>query len=113
MSAELLQAVVGKVVEGLVSGDYDLLINQYPASRVSGKELRSVIRDYGRRLVSPPLNAYQNLDAIRVKDADVPTWSVRAPLWTEEEGRSDLTLEMTVRLGPGSSSVEIDDLRVL
>lgn len=113
MSAELLQAVVGKVVEELVRGDYDLLIKQYPESRVSSEGLRSVIHDYGRRLVPPPSNAYQNLDAVRVQNTNVPTWSVRAPLWTEEEGRSDLTLEMTVTLGPGSSSVEIDDLRVL
>lgn len=113
MSTELLKAVVGKVVEDLVRGDYDLLIKKYPASRVSGAELRSAINDYGRRLAPPPPNAYENLDVLRVKNTSVPTWSVRAPLWTEEEGRSDLTLEMTVTLGPGSSSVVIDDLRVL
>ena len=113
MSTEIMQAVVGKVVEELVNGNYDLLIQQYPASRVTSEELHAVIRDYDRKLVLPPLNAYQNLDAVRVKNTNVPTWSVRAPLWTEDEGKSDLTLEMTIKLGSGSSSVEIDDLRVL
>jgi hypothetical protein len=112
VSTELLQAVVVKVIEELVLGDYDSLIEKYPKSRVTSAGLRAAIRDYGGQLVRPPPNAYQNLDAVRVSRAKAPTWSVRAPLWTEEEGRSDLTLELTVTLGPGTSSVEIDDLRV-
>jgi hypothetical protein len=113
MSTELLQAVVSKVVDELVRGDLDSLLEKYPASRVSSAGLRAAIDGYGGRLVPPPADAYRNLDARRVKQAEVPTWSVRAPLWTEEEGRSDLTLELTVKLGPGTSSVEIDDLHVL
>jgi hypothetical protein len=72
-----------------------------------------VVRDYGRKLVSPPADAYNNLDAVQVKGAAVPTWSVRAPLWTEEQGRSDLTLELTIAVRLGAPSVELDELRVL
>ena len=91
MWTELLQTVVvGKVVEELVHGDYDSLIEKYPKSRVTTSGLRAAIRDYGGRLVRPPPDAYQDLDAVRVSRAK----------------------ELTVTLGPGTSSVEIDDLRV-
>jgi hypothetical protein len=80
---------------------------------LTSDDLRTVIRDYGRKLVSPPANAYEDLDAVQVKGAGVPTWLVRAPLWTEEEGRSDLTLELTIAVGPVAPSVELDDLHVL
>ena len=71
-------------------------------SRLTGDDLRNVIRNYGRKVVSPPPDAYNKLDAVQVTGATVPTWSVRAPLWTEEEGRSDLTLELTIAVGPGA-----------
>lgn len=34
-------------------------------------------------------------------------------LWTEEEGRSDLTLSVTARLTRRGMQIEIDDPRVL
>jgi hypothetical protein len=41
-------------------------------------------------------------------------WSVNLPLWTKEEGRSDLTLQMHFTESDGALyAVEIDDLHVL
>jgi len=100
------------MVDQLARGDYESLVGQFVKSRLTSDDLRTVIREYGRKLVSPPNDAYQNLDAVQVKGAAVPTWSVRAPLWTEE-GRSDLTLELTIAVGPGAPSIELDDLHVL
>jgi hypothetical protein len=101
------------MVDQLTRGDYESLVKRCAKSRLTDNDLRAIIRDYGRKLVSPPADAYQTLDAVPVKDAVVPTWSIRAPLWTETEGRSDLTLELTVALGSGEPSVELDDLHVL
>jgi hypothetical protein len=103
------------MVDLLVRGDYESAVKVCIKSRLTSEDLRTIIRDYGRKLVSPPAEVYNKLDAIQVKDASVPTWSVRAPLWTKEEGRSDLTLELTiiVMLGSGPPSIALDDLRVL
>jgi hypothetical protein len=39
---------------------------------------------------------------------------VAAPLWTAEEGRSDLTLELRlIEFAPEAYEVEIEDLHVL
>jgi hypothetical protein len=101
------------MVDHLVREDYESAVRRCVKSRLTSDDLRTVIHDYGRKLISPPADAYNSLDAVQVKGAAVPTWSVRVPLWTREEGRSDLTLELTIAVGPGAPSVELDDLQVL
>jgi hypothetical protein len=41
------------------------------------------------------------------------TWKVDAPMWTEEGGRSDLTLKLKIIFGPGDPEAIVRDLRVL
>ena len=113
MSLNELRLATRDIVDQLVSGDYESLVKQVAKSRLTSDDLRNVIVDYGRKLVSPPMDAYQDLDAVRIEDTNAPTWSVRAPLWTVEEGRSDLTLELTIVLGSNTPRVELDDLHAL
>ena len=42
-----------------------------------------------------------------------PRWSVRMDLWTAEEGRSDLSLELTIIESGRGYTVELDDIHVL
>ena len=54
------------------------------------------------------------LDMVEMAGSRPKSWSVNLPLWTEEEGRSDLTLEMRFTESEADTySVEIDDLHVL
>ena len=113
MSHDALRSIVQEIVEQLASENYDSVVKRCAKSRLTSDDLRTVIRDYGRKLALAPKDAYRNLDIARVRGATVPTWSVRAPLWTESEGSSDLTLELTIALGRGEPHVELDDLHVL
>ena len=113
MSLDVLRSTVREMMDQLAREDYESAVKRCVKSRLTSDDLRTVIRDYGRKVVPPPLDAYGKLDAVQVRGAAVPTWSVRAPLWTEEEGRSDLTLELTIALGSGAPSIELDDLQVL
>ena len=113
MSLDVLRSTTREIASQLAHGDYALVIGRCVKSRLTADDLQAVISDYGRKLVSPPADAYGDLDALQVKGAVVPRWSVRAPLWTEEEGRSDLTLEMTITMDANSPRVELDDLHVL
>jgi hypothetical protein len=100
------------VVRELVTGNYTQVLLQAPASRVSAEELEAAVESYGRRLVLPP--SYDLVDFIEVNGANMRTWSVVVPMFTEEEGRSDLSLELTVReLAHGEYELEVDDLHVL
>lgn len=107
-----VESATREIVELLSAANYAAAVSRCTASRLSAADLAGVIRGYGRRLTPPPLSAYGEIDAIQVESRPVPTWSVRMPLWTIEEGRSDLTLELTVSLPGPRASVELDDLRV-
>jgi hypothetical protein len=113
MSLDVLRSTIRQMMVQLAHKDYESAVRRCAKSRLTGDQLRAVVRNYGRKVVSPPPDAYNELDAVQVSGDAVPTWSVRAPLWTEEEGRSDLTLELTIAVGPGAPSIELDDLHVL
>lgn len=113
MSSELLEPVVRSVVNQLVSGEYADAVRGCSASRLTADDLLGAVRDHGRTLIEPPPDAYRDLDVVRVRDSSRPTWSVRAPLWSREEGLSDLTLDLTISRDGGRWDVEIVDLHVL
>jgi hypothetical protein len=75
---------------------------------LSEAEMRSAIAQYGRTLVPLPENAFDLIDAYPQPDGRHMLLDI--PLWTLEEGRSDLLLG-TKR--DGTYEVAIQDLHVL
>ena len=107
------EAMVRDVLTQLAAARYAELELLTGGVRLSASELANAIREYGRRVVPPP-DAALSLDVVPITGSDPASWSVNVPIWTAEEGVSDLTLELTVRAGPsGAYDVEIDDLHVL
>lgn len=104
---------VRKIVDLLVMGKFDAVAQACSKTRLTADDIRSVIDDYGRHLKPPPAGAYSKLDVIKITNATRPTWSVRVPLYTVEEGISDLTLELTVIEFGKSVQIELDDIHVL
>ena len=103
---------IRRLVDDLVAGNYAAIEEDGRTGRLTLDELKDAIADYGRTLVSLPREGWDllveypkshNLDEVRVD----------LPLWTSEEGRSDLTLQLTVVDAPGRPTVSIDDLHVL
>jgi len=60
-------------------------------------DLPRAVREYGRSLVAPDASWWSTVTLTPV-DATAGGLHVEAPLWTAEEGRSDLSLE--ARLTP-------------
>lgn len=108
-----LEPVVRTVVNSLVKGEYSATVNACFKSRLTADDIRQVIQEYGCTFVKPPSQAYRDLDVVAVQNTAQPTWSVCAPLWSKEEGRSDLTLEVTLTQVGERWEVELDDLHVL
>jgi hypothetical protein len=108
-----LREAAHQVLRMLVDGEYHEVAELTEGVRLPADEIRKAITDYGRKLVLPPVGAYEELDAIEIKGSNPPSWSMSIPLWTEEEARSDLTLEMTVTLLDSAVSIELDDIHVL
>jgi hypothetical protein len=67
-----------------------------------------------RELVPVPDHGWRQIEVTRLDTADVPTWHAAVPMWSEEEGRSDLTLELLIKdLGHGLYAAEILNLHML
>lgn len=107
---DLIRLIVGL----LVSGDYDAIESRSRGVRLNAEQMKEAVQTHGHTLQSLPETSYAELDVIRVIRATCPTWSITVPLWTIEEGRSDLTLECTViDNGLPELDIEIDNLHVL
>ena len=63
----------------------------------------------------PPADAFKQLDLIKIRNSKPKGYSLRFDLWTEEEGRSDLSLEATVFDYGFAAQLrwELDDIHVL
>ena len=86
MPLDILQSLVWEIADQIARQDYNAVVTRCAKSRLTGDELRAVVLDYGRNFVSPPLDAYEPLDAVQVRGKSVPTWSVRAPCGHERKG---------------------------
>jgi hypothetical protein len=108
-----LERSVRQVVDHLVAGRYSDLEVLTKGRRLSAKDMARTINDYGRTLALPPKEAFEIIDIVRVLGTEVPQWSITMPLWTCEEGRSDLSLELTLTAQSGGYEIELDDIHVL
>jgi len=97
----------------LVAGRLDELEQLDEGGRMKADEWRQRIREYGRILVEPPSSDLDSADVIPLKGSENEAWSVSYRLCTEQESKSDLMLELTVRyVGGDHVHIEVDDLRV-
>jgi hypothetical protein len=110
---ERLREAVAKVMSLLVTKDYEELVHLTEGVRLSASEIAQAGEDYGRTLVVPPVEAVHLIDSVQIRGAQPPRWSVTVPVWTAEEGRSDLSLELTVTDLGDHFGIELDDLHVL
>jgi hypothetical protein len=104
---------VRQIIELLVAKEYDQIVRVTDGQQLDATTIENIILGYGRTVVLPPDSAFDHLDVVRVQNVYAPRWSVRMDLWTAEEGRSDLSVELTVIDGEKGQVVELDDFHVL
>jgi len=104
--------VASRIVVGLlVACKYDVVEALTRGVRLSAADLRSAVSAYGRTLVDVPDGQWRQ-DVAPMDELD--SFHVIIDLWTAEEGRSDLSLELRVRdRYQGAFEVEVLDLHVL
>ena len=103
-----------RLIEMLVTGDYEGLERASRGRRLTAEQLRQAVEEYGRELRMPPKAEFSNLDWHEIGDSHPRSWWVLVDLWTVEEGRSDLTLELRLtETGGQQYDLEIDNLHVL
>ena len=106
--------LIADLVSLLAGGKFEAVLRNAPGSRVSAEELRLAVREYGRTLVPLPIESYGLIDYIAVLGSAPLEWSAVVPLFTKEEGRSDLSLELSIfEQESGGHRVEVNNLHVL
>lgn len=113
MTIDIVQTATLQIANLISDGQYAGAVQACSSSRLTDADIAGVIRDYGRTFVQLPADFSEYLDVVAIEGRSRPTWSIRAPLWTLEEGRSDLTLELTVADNIDGPSIELDDLKVM
>jgi hypothetical protein len=106
-----IRAAVAELVDDLVAARFQALVDDGRAGRLTAEELERATKSYGRTLVALPDEAWDLADVYRSPDGHVR--SLDLPVWTLEEGRSDLTLSLSVQRTAEKLRVAIDDLHVL
>ncbi len=85
-------------------------VERHCRRRLRASDVERTIAEYGRTLVPPPMDADGLMDVVPVGTGNA--WHVMTPLWTAEEGRSDLSARLTVVCGSDGTHVELDDVLV-
>ncbi len=94
----------------LARGAYAEVEARGGAGRLNGRVLRRAVEDYGRQLVPIPEEGWALVDAYK---RNGPRQLVDVPLWTKEEGRSDLTLSVEANWVNGEPVLSVTDLHVM
>ena len=103
-----------RFAELLSNEDYESLSHLLPERSMSAFEIQSVIQGYGRKVVPYPDAAFGLLDTNSIIDSLNDSWYAAMPVWTEEEGQSDLTIETIVAFEVSEAPiVTVKDLHAL
>jgi hypothetical protein len=111
---QTIKTTVRQIVGLLVKGDYKAVEHLSNGCRLKAEEIAESISDYGETLTMPPDEEFNSLDVVQHTDKYQKGWSVYVDLWTVESGKSDLTLELTLKENEKQTyHVEIDNIHVL
>jgi hypothetical protein len=115
-SRKLSQTLM-QMVGMLVRGDYQGLEAITGGRHLKAEQIAQAIQEWPARLIMPPDGELPTLvygDIVEVRGAHPAEYAVDVLLYTVEEGRSDLTLSLTLKDSPSELyGVEIDNLHVL
>lgn len=110
---EKLQREVSEIIRLLVERQFKQLETLTNGVRLPAEQIQTAVDQYGRTLVVPPSDAFKLMDVVEVHGRHPSQWSITMPLWTKEEGRSDLSIELTITQGTEKFHIELDDIHVL
>lgn len=106
-----LELEIIDLVDALVNGDFDKISAENWYGRLNKHDIEARLSEYGNTLVLPPASFVEKIDTYEYNDGSGLTLDV--PLWTEEEGMSDLTLSLELIYDGTKAKLQMTDLRVL
>jgi len=110
MDISFFKEQITNLILDLSNQDYDKISADGRTGRLDTTGLKKAIDDYGCKIVPLPENAFSLAETY---PADENAILIYLPLWTQEEGRSDLTISLDCLLKDSKPLAKINDLRVL
>jgi hypothetical protein len=110
---ERIRDAVKDVVALLVAREYAKLERRSAGIRLSAEDMRRAVEEYGRTLRMPPDEVFGAFSLGEVRGSVPKAWWIVIDLWTKEEGRSDLSLEMTIVDVGDQFRIEVDNIHVM
>lgn len=104
-----IETAVRVIISLLVRGEYQAIERVTHRRRLSAQQLERAVTDYRRTVVEPAAGWWDEVTVTPIDAGDRAAFHVAAPLWTAEEGRSDLTLELKL-VGSGQDTYESEVL---
>jgi hypothetical protein len=104
-----IEVAVRVIVDLLVRGQYVTVEKVTRGRRLTADQIAAAIAEYGRTLTAPADDWWSTVEITPIHVGEHAAFHVAAPLWTCEEGRSDLTLELQLT----ESSAQIFESEVL
>lgn len=92
----------------LANKDYQAAQDLTLSDSVPIENIQRRLKEYGNEITPLPVNAFDLVLVYQITDNQI---DIYLPLWSREEGRSDLTLSMTCF--KGEKKIRINDLEVL
>lgn len=106
------RTAIRQLIDDLVGRRYDAIAADGRIGRLTPEELDRAVADYPGTLIALPAEALDDVD-IYPRIGIPGRAKVDVDLWTAEEGKSDLTLSLTLEEGPEGVTISIEDLHVL
>lgn len=114
MDKEKLIHTVGMILNLLAESKYSELSELCIGNDIQAEDIERAVSDYPYKPIYPKSEINDLLNIIEVEDSNPREWSVYCDLWTEEEGRSDLNLQISLIESPGEFyQFQIDGIHVL
>jgi hypothetical protein len=107
-----VQSALDEIVSLLVADRMEEIQRIDRGGRMKADEWRTTIAEYGRTLRKPPPGDFESSDVIPLRGQEGSAWSVWYRLWTVEEGKSDLGVQLTVYYDGQIVVIEVDGLLV-
>ncbi|MDR0713006.1 MAG: hypothetical protein LBF89_01905 [Bacteroidales bacterium] len=111
MDISLFKGIIKSLVMDLSNKSYNKIKKEKINGRVNIIELENIIKEYGKTIIPLPEEAFNIANIYNIERED--RMNIYIPLWTKEEGRSDLTLSLICHLKNNKPTIEINDLEVL
>jgi hypothetical protein len=112
MSAEKIENAVRKIEKELVSENYEKAVALTNNSRLTAKDVETVLKNYNGKVTIAPHYVFDTLEVVEISNSEPKAWAVDYDLWINGK-RSDLTLSLTVSLVGNKTILSIDNLHIL